>query len=124
MNTSKFLALLRIALGLMFVYAGITKIADSAWSSAGYLTNAQTFSGFYNWLASPVLLDSVNIVNECGLFLIGLALVLGIGIKYAAPLGALLMMLYYFPVLDFPYAGEHSYLIDEHIIYTLALLAI
>jgi len=37
-------------------------------------------------------------------------------------LGALLMLLYYFPVLSFPYIKPHSYIVDEHIIYALALI--
>ncbi|KKU81320.1 MAG: hypothetical protein UY07_C0021G0025 [Parcubacteria group bacterium GW2011_GWA1_47_8] len=33
-------------------------------------------------------------------------------------------ILYYFPVLEFPYIPEHSYLVDEHIIYALAFLSL
>ncbi len=116
------LFLLRISLGWLMFYAGITKILDPNWSAAGYLKNAQTFSAFFNSLTAPSLLPTINFVNEWGLTLLGLSLLLGIFIKYSAPLGALLMLLYYFPMLNFPMAGEHSYLVDEHIIYALALL--
>jgi len=36
----------------------------------------------------------------------------------------LLMILYYLPVLSFPYAGEHSFLVDEHIIYITTFLVL
>src|SRR3989344_5117896 len=122
MNTRVFVFLSRVGMGVLFFYAGITKVVDPAWSSEGYLKGAQTFNAFYTWLASPGLLSITDFVNEWGLTLLGLALILGIGIRYVAPLGALLMLLYYFPVLDFPYAGEHAYIVDEHIIYALMLL--
>ncbi len=120
--TKKVLALLRIAIGWLFFYAGITKVLNPDWSAAGYLNSAQTFSGFYEWLASPGVLPYTNFLNEWGLTLIGIALILGIGARTASLAGAAMMVLYWFPALNFPYAGEHSYLVDEHIIYALALL--
>jgi len=112
---------LRITLGWMFFYAGITKVLNPAWSAAGYLTSAKTFAGFYAWLASPVMITLVNFVNEWGLTLLGVSLILGIGVRLSSTLGIVLMLLYYIPILEFPYL-EHSYLVDEHIIYALALL--
>ena len=122
MNTRVLIFLSRVGMGVLFFYAGITKVLDPAWSAEGYLKGAKSFNAFYTWLASPGLLPITNFVNEWGLTLLGLALILGIGIKYVAPLGALLMLLYYFPVLDFPFAGEHAFIVDEHIIYALVLL--
>lgn len=114
--------LLRISLGWLFLYAGATKLADPIWSAKGYLMSAKTFSGFYHWLASPGMLPLVDFLNEWGLTLIGVSLMLGIAVRLSGTLGALLMLLYYFPVLTFPYIGEHAYLVDEHIIYAGALL--
>jgi thiosulfate dehydrogenase [quinone] large subunit len=122
MKSNALIFLSRVAIGTLFFYAGITKVFDPTWSAEGYLKNAKTFNAFYTWLASPGMLPITNFVNEWGLTLLGLVFVLGIGIKYAAPLGALMMLLYYFPILDFPYAGEHAYIVDEHIIYALLLL--
>src|SRR3989344_8785239 len=116
-----FLLLSRLALGWLFLYAGFTKLINPDWSAAGYLMNAKTFAGFYQWLASPSLLPITNFLNEWGLTLIGLALILGIFVRLSSVLGALMMILYYFPVLEFPRL-EHAYLVDEHIIYALILL--
>ena len=114
--------LLRIIMGWLFLYAGVTKIIDPAWSAAGYLKGAKTFIAFYHWLLSPDILPTVNVLNEWGLTLIGLALLVGIFARISAISGTVLMLLYYFSVLDFPYPNPHSYLVDEHIIYALALL--
>tara|TARA_Y100000310_G_C20418489_1_gene685509 strand:- start:395 stop:847 length:453 start_codon:yes stop_codon:yes gene_type:complete len=117
-----FLFLLRISLGWLFFYAGITKVLNPEWTAAGYLKGAKTFTGLYQWLASPEILPLTDFFNEWGLTLLGVSLILGVGVRLTAPLGALLMLLYYFPILEFPLVGAHSFIVDEHIVYALALL--
>lgn len=116
--------LLRIALGWLFLYSGFTKIVNPDWSAAGYLQGAKTFAGFYHWLAQPGIISTVDFMNEWGQLLLGIALLLGIGVRLSATLGAVLMLLYYFPVLDWPHIGKTAYLVDDHIIYALALLVL
>ena len=116
------LVLLRLGMGWLFFYAGITKILDPKWSAAFYIKDAKMFRGFYDFLLTPNVLPVVNFLNEWGLTLIGASLILGILVRYSAPLGTLLMLLYYFPILQFPYPNPHSYIVDEHIIYALVLI--
>lgn len=118
------LFLLRIGAGWFLFYAGITKVLDPSWTAAGYLSTAKTFPEFYSFLASPGVIDIVNPLNAWGLTLLGAALILGVLVRYAAPLAAILMLLYWFVVLDFPYPNSHAYIIDEHIIYALAFLVL
>ena len=116
------LFLLRITLGWVFFWAGITKVLNPAWSAAGYLNSAKTFPGLYNWFASPTILPITNFVNELGLLILGLSLILGLYIRFTAPFGMLMMILYYLPILVFPYPNKNSFLVDEHIIYICGLL--
>ena len=116
------IVILRISMGWLLFYAGITKVLNSEWTSAGYLAHAQTFSGIYQWLASPEIIIFVDLLNQWGLTLLGLSLLIGAFVRLSAVLGAILMLLYYFPVLHFPYVGEHSYLVADHLIYILVLL--
>lgn len=116
------LFLLRISIGWLFFYAGITKVLNPVWSAAGYLKGAKTFTGFYHWLASPEIIPFTNFFNEWGLTLIGAALILGVFVRLSSVLGAAVMVLYYFPILIFPKVGTNAYLIDEHIIYALVFL--
>lgn len=118
------LLLLRLALGSLYFYAGITKVLDPSWSAAGYLKGAKTFSALYQWFASPDILPLINFVNEWGLTVLGLALILGIGVRVASLFGIAFMALYYFPILNFPYPNPHSLIVDEHIIYISALLVL
>ena len=113
---------LRVALGWVMLYAGITKVLNPHWSAAGYLKGAQTWHGLYAWFGQPALLPVVNFLNEWGLTLLGVSLILGVFVRLGSVLGAILMLLYYFPVLDFPMVGEQGYIVDEHIVYMLVLL--
>ena len=114
--------LLRICMGWLMFYAGITKILDPQWSAAGYLGSAKTFPGFYQWFLRPDILPVTNFINEWGLTLLGVSLILGLFVRLTSIGGFILMLLYYFPVLQFPYILPHSFIIDDHIIYALALL--
>src|SRR3989344_93065 len=116
------LFLLRISLGWLFFYSGITKILNPEWSAAGYIKGAKNFIWFYQWLLNPNVLPIINFVNEWGLTLLGISLILGIAVRLSSILGAILMLLYYFVRLDFPYPDPNSFLVDQHIIYALVLL--
>lgn len=113
---------LRLSLGWMFFYVVITKILNPVWTSVGYLKSAKTFVGFYNALLLPSVLPIVDFINEWGLLFLGISLMLGVFVRLSSILGAALMILYYFPILDFLYPNFYSFIIDEHIVYALALL--
>ena len=117
------LFLLRISTGWLMFYAGITKVIDPSWSAAGYLSGAKTFTGFFNFLTSPAILPITNFVNEWGLTLLGISLILGIAVRLAGKLGALLMILYWLP-LGILYPDAHSLIVDDHIIYAAVLLVL
>ncbi len=114
----------RVGLGIIFFYAGITKVLNPSWSAAGYLNNAKTFPELYQWFASAGNIGWINFLNEWGLTFVGLALITGLLVRWASLGGILLMILYYLPVLEFPYAGANSYIVDQHIIYITAFLVL
>ena len=117
-----FLLFLRFGMGWLFLYAGISKIVNPDWTAEGYMRGSKILSVMYNWFALPGNIGFVNFLNEWGLTLIGLSLITGAAVRYASYFGILLMLLYYFPVLDFPYVGEYFFLVNDHIIYALIFL--
>ena len=119
---AKWLFILRVALGWLYFYAGITKVINPNWTAAGYAMSSKTFHGLYEFFASPANIGWIDFVNKWGLTFLGVSLVLGIGVRLGSILGAALMVFYYIPVLDFPVVGEHSYIVDEHIVYALVLV--
>lgn len=124
--------LLRLVLGFMLFWAFLDKLfgfgrataPDKSWLSggsptAGFLNNAVQgpFADFYHNIAgSPV----VDWLFMAGLFFIGLALILGIGMKIAGYAGALLMLLMWTALL-FP---KNNPILDEHIIYLFVFLGL
>lgn len=116
------LFVLRVGLGWVFFWAGITKVLNPAWSAGGFLQGAKTFPDLFHWFASPAVLPFTNFMNEWGLTLLGTSLILGIFIRWSAPFGIALMALYYLPILQFPYPNVNSFIVDEHIIYIVALI--
>lgn len=120
MNYSKHLSWLltaiRMLVGWHFLYEGIVKLTDPGWTSAGYLAGSHwLFSGLFHWIvANPVALSITNFANIWGLILTGLALILGILIRFASLGGILLLVLYYIANPSIPGSeglrGEGSYL--------------
>jgi uncharacterized membrane protein YphA (DoxX/SURF4 family) len=122
------ITILRVAIGWHFLYEGLSKILQGNWTSSGFLMNTSGFlSGFYHALASsPMLLQLTDILNMYGLLLIGLALFIGFFSRFAAILGALLLILYYFayPPFGNPMmnsSDSHLFVVDKLFIEATAL---
>ena len=125
--------LLRWVLGLLFIWPFLDKLfglgyataAESAWIRGGSPTlgflqfgASGPFAPFFNSIGGNGVTDWLFML--CLLF-IGVALILGIGLRIAAVSGALLMFLMWAAV--FP--KEHNFLLmDEHLVYGLLLLVI
>jgi len=123
--------ILRVAIGWHFLYEGMVKILAGNWTSESYLLGTSGFlSGFYHGFASsPALLKIADILNMYGLLLIGLALFIGLFIRYASWAGVLLLTLYYFayppfvsPLLDF--SEGHLFIVNRLFIEAVALAII
>jgi len=115
----KIITIIRIGVGWHFLYEGCIKMFAEEWSSASYLNNTYGFlSGFYHWLAaSSGRLAVVDFLNVWGLILIGLALFLGLFVRWASLAGVLLLSLYYFayPPFGISLLGGNStvYIINQ-----------
>lgn len=130
------LALLRMSLGYIFLWAFIDKLIGlgfatckgqgtgcaQAWleggsPTAGFLGNAVTgpLAGFYNDLAGQAWVDWMFML---GLLFVGVGLLFGAWVKSAAAAGIVMMLLMWSSLL-WP---KNTPGIDEHIIYSLVLL--
>ncbi|WP_127504725.1 DoxX family membrane protein [Actinoplanes solisilvae] len=124
------LAGIRLALGWVFLWAFLDKLfglgrgtpAANAWldggsPTAGFLGKAATgpFTGLYNAIAGNVVVDVLFMTALLG---IGVALILGIGMRIAAAAGALLTILMWTAVLP----PETNPFMDDHLIYAAVLI--
>lgn len=124
-----FLVFLRVAIGWHFLYEGLVKLFTSSWTSSGFLMDSKGFlAPFYRSIASdPETLNIIDRLNEWGLILIGLGLILGIFTRLATVAGMILLVFYYLshpPFMGLKYAlpSEGSYfIVDKVMIEFLAL---
>ena len=91
------LNLLRLMIGWHILYQGLIKLFNPGWTARPYLTDSGgIFADIFNYLSeSPAILTVLDPLNIWLLILIGLALMLGIKIRYAALSGCVLLLLYY-----------------------------
>ncbi|GAA4093343.1 MULTISPECIES: hypothetical protein [Actinomadura] len=125
-------AIARLSLGWVFVWAFLDKTfglghetpGAKAWLNGGsptegFLAHAPKgpFAGFYRDLAGVVALDWLFMIGLAG---IGVALVLGIGMRIAAAAGALLLVMMWSAVLP----PENNPFMDDHLIYAVLLVGL
>jgi len=116
------LVLLRLAIGWHFLYEGLVKVIDSGWSARAYLLDSRgPFSTLFHSMASSERILSVtDFLNEWGLVLIGLGLLLGILSRWASYAGMVMLIFYYlshppFPGITYSMPAEGNYFIIDKV---------
>jgi thiosulfate dehydrogenase [quinone] large subunit len=125
------IVVMRVLIGWHFLYEGIAKLSNPNWSAAGYLNQARgPLSGFFKSLAAdPNLLSNVNLLNQWGLTLIGLGLIVGCLTRVASASGMLVVLLFYLcnpPFVGYFYSipSEGSYLVVNKNLVEVSALAV
>jgi thiosulfate dehydrogenase [quinone] large subunit len=111
---------LRLVVGWVFLYAGVTKLLDPSWTARGYPTHvleANPFGGLWTTLARLEYLAVVDPLNAWGLTLVGAALTPGVAVRWAAPWGAVTTTFYWASRLPL----SHAVVIDSHVVYALLM---
>ncbi|HEU4571880.1 MAG TPA: DoxX family membrane protein [Candidatus Limnocylindrales bacterium] len=128
----KGLAVLRVALGFGFLYAGLDKVVHfdgttKAFSAAGFLKGASagTLPGAAEgaivnpthdlWVALAGNAAAMSVVNNLVVFgevAIGIALILGLATRFAGAMGALMMGLFWVANWDFAHG-----MVNEQFLY-------
>jgi uncharacterized membrane protein YphA (DoxX/SURF4 family) len=125
-----FITLLRILIGWQFLYEGVIKLMNPAWTARPFLEGSRwIFGDLFRWMISGNTgMWIVDTANSYGLTLIGLALILGIFTRLASWGGVALLVMYYIaypPFGGFSYGSpsEGSYLIvNKNMIELIALI--
>lgn len=126
---SRALVLLRILIGWHFLYEGIIKAYNPAWTSKGYLLSASILKPFFAWLASASLVGTIDMLNIIGLIAVGVSLLIGIKIRWGCIAGILLLLMYYLahpPFSSLPQGpAEGSYwVVNKNLIEMAALVVV
>ena len=142
-RATKFLAIVRVVLGVEFLWAFLDKTfglhyatpSAKAWINGGSPTKGflsrvavGPLEGTFHTIAGAAWADWLFMAGLLG---IGIALILGIGLRAAAVSGTVMMVLMWaaeWPLAKFTSAGEPTMstnpIVDYHIIYALALIAL
>ena len=140
--TRRVLATLRIAFGLTFLWAFVDKLlalgfhtgydqagkldrfGPAAWINGGSPTEGflkfgadGPFKGFYNSIGGTVWADTLFMLGLLG---IGVALTLGIGMRFAAVAGATMYLLMWTVVLP----PENNPVLDDHLLGGISVIAL
>jgi thiosulfate dehydrogenase [quinone] large subunit len=118
-----------MSIGWHFFYEGVVKVINPKWTSLAYLSDSQGwFSEPFRAIASNQnLLDTVNIINEWGLILVGFGLIAGCFTRFAIAGAIGMLTLYYlshppFVGSEYILPREGSYLwIDKNLVEIAAL---
>ncbi len=123
-------AAVRLALGWTFIWAFMDKLlglgystaSENSWVNGGSPTSgflsyatAGPLAAFYQDLAGNTAVDALFMF---GLLMLGVALILGIGMRIAAVAGSALMLLMWSSRLP----PENNPIIDDHIVYMFVLV--
>ena len=108
---------LRVSLGWLFLFAGYSKLTTvGGFSAKQFLLSLHgPFSQFYLPLAGNPLIDNLVMWGE---ILIGICLILGVLVRLVSFLGIIMMLLFYFS----EYPPEHSFIVNDQLIYAFILL--
>jgi uncharacterized membrane protein YphA (DoxX/SURF4 family) len=136
----------RITIGIIFLWAGLEKIIGEGlgtWSAAGYLQFAT--GGTIGWpfvsgelaegaivnpthdlwvalAANEAALGVINVIVPVGQLLIGVCLVLGLFTRFAATMGALMMLGFFVAAWDFQFGIVNQNLAYAVMTFGLAVL--
>ncbi len=131
-HTGYIWAFLRFGMGWIFLWAFLDKLfglgfatesgkgwIDGGSPTFGFLNFASTgpLEGFYNGIAGNAVVDWLFML---GLLAVGLPLVLGIGVRIAASIGVVMLLLMY-SALVLP---ANNPVLDDHIIYAVIMLGL
>lgn len=126
-------ALLRLSMGWIFFWPFLDKLfglgfatpAGRAWIDGNSITTGflkfgskGPFAEFYQSIAGNIFVEWIFMI---GLLVIGLAILLGIGMKIAGYSGALMLILMYTAGYMPP---EHNPFLDDHLIYAFIMIGL
>lgn len=121
---------MRIIMAWVFFQAGLEKLLDpEGWTAAGYLqhavVDANPLAGFFAGLAGSPVIDALVIYGQLA---IGLALFLGILVRFAVFWGAIMMVMFWLSQIQGGLlAGlpvEHGFVVNSTLVYAFILFGL
>ena len=113
----------RLTMAWTFLYAASHQVFVPSFSVVGFLNHTKTFHDVFVIFTTPTTAPITTFLVEYGHLLIGLSLLMGLMVRVSASFGVLLMAIYWFAHMDWPFIENTSnFIVDYHFVYAGVLV--
>lgn len=113
----------RLTMAWTFLYAASHQVFVPSFSVVGFLGHTKTFHDVFVVFTTPTMAPITTFLVEYGHLLIGLSLLTGIMVRVSASFGVLLMCIYWFAHMDWPFIeNTNNLIVDYHVVYAGVLV--
>ena len=114
---------LRLTMAWTFLYAASHQVFVPGWTVVGFLNHTKTFHDLFAIFTTPTMGPITTFMVEYGHLLIGLSLLVGLLVRISAAFGVLLMIMYWFAHMDWPFIeNTNNFIVDYHLVYAGVLV--
>ena len=123
-STEKYLVVFfRLTMAWTFLYAASHQVFVPSFSVVGFLSHTKTFHDVFAVFTTPTMAPITTFLVEYGHLLIGLSLLTGLMVRVSASFGVLLMGIYWFAHMDWPFIeNKNNLIVDYHVVYAGVLV--
>jgi thiosulfate dehydrogenase [quinone] large subunit len=108
----------RLTMAWTFLYAASHQVFVPSFSVVGFLNQTKTFHNVFAMFTTPAMAPITTFLVEYGHLLIGLSLLTGLMVRVSASFGVLLMGIYWFAHMDWPFIeNTNNLIIDYHLVF-------
>lgn len=114
---------LRMTMAWTFLYAASHQVFVPDFSVVGFLAHTKTWHSVFVVFTTPTMAPITTFLVEYGHLLIGLSLLVGLMVRVSAAFGVMLMIVYWFAHMDWPFIGDtNNFVVDYHLVYAGVLV--
>ncbi|HEY7229228.1 MAG TPA: hypothetical protein VH558_02540 [Pseudolabrys sp.] len=108
----------RFLMAWTFLYAASHQVFVPGWTVVGFLDHTKTFHDVFVVFTTPTMAPITTFLVEYGHLLIGLSLLAGFMVRVSASFGVMLMIIYWFAHMDWPFIeNKNNLIVDYHLVY-------
>jgi thiosulfate dehydrogenase (quinone) large subunit len=108
----------RMTMAWTFLYAASHQVFVPSFTVVGFLQHTKTFHDVFAVFTTPAMAPITTFMVEYGHLLIGLSLLTGLMVRVSAAFGILLMVIYWFAHMDWPFIeNTNNLIVDYHLVY-------
>jgi len=113
----------RFVMAWTFLYAASHQVFVPSFSVVGFLSHTKTWHDVFVVFTTPTMAPITTFLVEYGHLLIGLSLLTGLMVRVSAAFGIILMIVYWFAHMDWPFIeNTNNLIVDYHLVYAGVLV--